>query len=300
MADVLPTRSALVSRVLPFSCVDGPGNRLVLFLQGCNFRCPGCHNPHTIGLCDDCGDCLAVCPSGALTLVEGCPGKRSVRWQAALCTDCDACLDACPRSSNPKTATMTVAEVLALLRRYRPLLSGITVSGGEATTQLPFVVALFSAIKAAPDLAHLGCLLDSNGSLAETGWQRLLPVLDGAMLDLKGWRDSVHLSLTGYGRERVLASLQLLARHGKLTELRLLHVPGKSDFLDASGELDADLAAFLQQLGPVPIRLNGFRHHGVRGEAAQWPEASQTELEQLASRLRAAGLGPVSLPALMR
>ncbi|POG18854.1 YjjW family glycine radical enzyme activase [Aeromonas veronii] len=283
-----------MSRVLPFSCVDGPGNRLVLFLQGCNFRCPGCHNPHTIGLCDDCGDCLAVCPSGALTLSEG-----KIQWQAALCTDCDACLDVCPRSANPKTATMTVVEVLALLRRYGPLLSGITVSGGEATTQLPFVVALFAAIKAAPDLAHLTCLLDSNGSLAETGWQRLLPVLDGAMLDLKGWRDSVYHSLTGYGRERVLGSLQLLARHGKLTELRLLHVPGKSDFLDMNGELDADLAAFLQRLGPVPIRLNGFRHHGVRGEAAQWPQASQTELEQLASRLRAAGFGPVSLPALM-
>ncbi|MCO5342072.1 YjjW family glycine radical enzyme activase [Aeromonas veronii] len=294
MADVLPTRSALVSRVLPFACVDGPGNRLVLFLQGCNFRCPGCHNPHTIGLCDDCGDCLGVCPSGALTLSEG-----KVQWQTALCTDCDACLDVCPRSANPKTATMTVDDVLALLRRYGPMLSGITVSGGEATTRLPFVVALFAAIKAAPDLTHLTCLLDSNGSLAETGWQRLLPVLDGAMLDLKGWRDSVHHTLTGYGRERVLGSLQLLARHGKLTELRLLHVPGKSDFLDAEGRLDRGLADFLRQLGAVPIRLNGFRRYGVRGEAMQWPEASQTELEQLASRLRAAGLGPVSLPALM-
>jgi len=299
MADVLPTRSALVSRVLPFSCVDGPGNRLVLFLQGCNFRCPGCHNPHTIGLCDDCGDCLAVCPSGALSLDEGHSGEHRVRWQAALCTDCDACLDVCPRSANPKTASMTVAEVLALLRRYGPMLSGITVSGGEATTQLPFVVALFAAIKETPDLAHLSCLLDSNGSLAKSGWQRLLPVLDGAMLDLKGWRDSVHHTLTGYGRERVLSSLQLLARHGKLTELRLLHVPGKSDFLDMNGELDADLAAFLQRLGPVPIRLNGFRHHGVRGEAAQWPEATRSELEWLASRLRAAGVGAVTLPPLI-
>ncbi len=193
---------------------------------------------------------------------------------------------------------MSVAEVLVLLRRYGPLLTGITVSGGEATTQLPFVVALFAAIKAAPDLAHLTCLLDSNGSLGETGWQRLLPVLDGAMIDLKGWRESVHHSLTGQGRERVLASLQLLALAGKLAELRLLQVPGRSDFLDARGELDAGLAAFLQTLGPVPIRLNGFRHHGVRGEAMGWQEAAMEELDRLSNALKVKGFGPVALPAL--
>lgn len=286
-------RTATVSRWLPFSCVDGPGNRLVLFLQGCNFRCPGCHNPHTIGLCDHCGDCVPGCPSGALTLHEG-----RVRWQASLCTHCDRCLDACPRSASPKTHQMSVAEVLALLRRYGPLLTGVTVSGGEATTQLPFVVALFAAIKAVPDLAHLSCLLDSNGSLGETGWQRLLPVLDGAMIDLKGWRESVHHALTGQGRERVLASLQQLARAGKLAELRLLQVPGRSDFLDAGGELDAGLATFLQTLGPVPIRLNGFRHHGVRGEAMGWQEAAMEELDRLSNALKVKGFGPVSLPPL--
>ena len=291
-------RTATVSRWLPFSCVDGPGNRLVLFLQGCNFRCPGCHNPHTIGLCDHCGDCVPGCPSGALTLVEGRPGESRVRWQASLCTHCDRCLDACPRSASPKTHQMSVAEVLVLLRRYGPLLTGITVSGGEATTQLPFVVALFAAIKAAPDLTHLSCLLDSNGSLGEAGWQRLLPVLDGAMIDLKGWRDSVHHALTGQGRERVLASLQLLARVGKLAELRLLHVPGRTDFIDADGKLEAGLVSFLQSLGPVPIRLNGFRHHGVRGEALAWQEAAMDELDGLSNALKVKGFGPISLPPL--
>ncbi|MFQ2607891.1 YjjW family glycine radical enzyme activase [Aeromonas caviae] len=293
MDEALLTRSALVSRVLPFSCVDGPGNRLVLFLQGCNFRCPGCHNPHTIRLCDDCGDCLAVCPSGALAMSEG-----KVHWQEALCTDCDACLEACPRSANPKTRQMSVAEVLALLRRYGPLLTGVTVSGGEATTQLSFVIALFTAIKAAPDLARLTCLLDSNGSLGETGWQRLLPVLDGAMIDLKGWREPVHLALTGRGRERVLASLQLLAQAGKLAEVRLLLVPGRSDFLDATGALQEALTTFLLSLGPVPIRLNGFRHHGVRGEALSWPEAGSADLTVLANALKAKGFGSVMLPAI--
>ena len=286
-------RTATVSRWLPFSCVDGPGNRLVLFLQGCNFRCPGCHNPHTIGLCDHCGDCVPGCPSGTLTLIDG-----RVRWQASLCTHCDRCLDACPRSASPKTHQMSVAEVLVLLRRYGPLLTGITVSGGEATTQLPFVVALFAAIKAAPDLAHLTCLLDSNGSLGETGWQRLLPVLDGAMIDLKGWREPVHLALTGRGRERVLASLQLLARAGKLAEVRLLHVPGRTDFIDADGKLEAGLVSFLQSLGPVPIRLNGFRHHGVRGEALAWQEAAMDELDGLSNALKVKGFGPISLPPL--
>ncbi|WP_324026738.1 YjjW family glycine radical enzyme activase [Aeromonas caviae] len=293
MDEALLTRSALVSRVLPFSCVDGPGNRLVLFLQGCNFRCPGCHNPHTIRLCDDCGDCLAVCPSGALAMSEG-----KVHCQEALCTDCDACLEACPRSANPKTRQMSVAEVLALLRRYGPLLTGVTVSGGEATTQLPFVIALFTAIKAAPDLARLTCLLDSNGSLGETGWQRLLPVLDGAMIDLKGWHEPVHLALTGRGRERVLVSLQLLAQAGKLAEVRLLMVPGRSDFLDATGALEEALTTFLLSLGPVPIRLNGFRHHGVRGEALSWPEAGSADLTVLANALKAKGFGAVMLPAI--
>lgn len=284
---------AMVSRWLPFSCVDGPGNRLVLFLQGCNFRCPGCHNPHTMGLCDHCGDCVPGCPGRALAMQEG-----RVSWQAELCTHCDRCLDVCPRHASPKTRQMSVAEVLALLRRYGPLLTGVTVSGGEATTQLPFVIALFTAIKAAPDLARLTCLLDSNGSLGETGWQRLLPVLDGAMIDLKGWRDSVHHSLTGYGRERVLASLQLLAQAGKLAEVRLLQVPGQSDYLAADGTLEAGLAAFLRALGPVPIRLNGFRHHGVRGEALSWPEAGSADLTVLANALKAKGFGSVMLPAI--
>ncbi|WKL90762.1 YjjW family glycine radical enzyme activase [Aeromonas caviae] len=282
-----------MSRWLPFSCVDGPGNRLVLFLQGCNFRCSGCHNPHTMGLCDHCGDCVPGCPGGALAMQEG-----RVSWQAELCTHCDRCLDVCPRHASPKTRQMSVAEVLALLRRYGPLLTGITVSGGEATTQLPFVIALFTAIKAAPDLARLTCLLDSNGSLGKTGWQRLLPVLDGAMIDLKGWRDSVHHSLTGYGRERVLASLRWLAAHDRLAEVRLLLVPGQSDFLDATGALEEALTAFLLSLGRVPIRLNGFRHHGVRGEALSWPEAGSADLTVLANALKAKGFGSVMLPAI--
>ncbi len=42
-----------VARILPFSAVDGPGNRTVIFLQGCNLNCAYCHNPETIALAKD-------------------------------------------------------------------------------------------------------------------------------------------------------------------------------------------------------------------------------------------------------
>jgi len=41
-------RHASVADVVPFSWVDGPGNRFVHFFQGCNFDCLACHNPQTI------------------------------------------------------------------------------------------------------------------------------------------------------------------------------------------------------------------------------------------------------------
>lgn len=37
-----------IRNIIPFSSVDGPGNRTVLFLQGCNLNCLYCHNPETI------------------------------------------------------------------------------------------------------------------------------------------------------------------------------------------------------------------------------------------------------------
>lgn len=57
---------APVNRIIPFSAVDGPGNRTAVFLQGCNFNCKYCHNPETRKLCIHCGDCVEGCPGGAL------------------------------------------------------------------------------------------------------------------------------------------------------------------------------------------------------------------------------------------
>lgn len=279
-------RSATVTKILNFSCVDGPGNRLVIFLQGCNFDCKSCHNPHTIGQCDSCGLCIPSCPAQALSLRE-IYGSGVIHWDKDLCIECDACLEACPKQASPKTRQYTVTQLLAVIRKNSPFITGVTVSGGEASLQLMFIVDLFSALKSSPELQHLSCMLDTNGSLSESGWHKLLPYLDGAMVDLKAWQTETHKWLTGRDNHRVFRSIELLASRGKLYEVRLLHIPGKSDF---DSEITA-LAGYLQRLpSSTKIRLNAFRHHGVKGEALEWQTCSEADMTVLAEGLTKLGI----------
>jgi len=48
-----PSKSTLglLADVVSMSWVDGPGNRFVVFTQGCTFDCIACHNPSTIARC---------------------------------------------------------------------------------------------------------------------------------------------------------------------------------------------------------------------------------------------------------
>ena len=279
---------ATVSKILTWSCVDGPGNRLVIFLQGCNFVCPSCHNPHTIGQCNHCGICVPACPAEALSLVDG-----HIVFDPTACDHCDACLRACPISASPMTRTYELSEILALVRANLPFLNGVTVSGGEATLQLKFVVALFAAIKADPELADLTCFIDSNGYLGELAWRRVLPVTDGVMLDIKAFDAEMHLGLTGRGNEKCLESARILHAAGKLHELRFLLIPERTD---TEYELDR-LIDFVASLDPnLRIRLNAFQHHGVQGEARGWKKMERSATEAAAARMRNAGLGNVVVP----
>jgi pyruvate-formate lyase-activating enzyme len=234
----------LVSDVIRFSCVDGPGNRFVVFLQGCDFNCLACHNPQTI-------------PTRS----------RAARWRS-------------------------VPDLVAEVRETAPFLSGVTVSGGEATRQPVFLHDFFTALRDDEQLTRLTRYVDSNGDTPRAVWDDLMPVLDQAMIDLKALDPDLHVRLTGRRNDRVLASIRHLAVRGRLYEVRLLLIPGVNDD-DATL---ATTARWLRGVDPhIRVKVIGFRRHGVRATARQWPEATPGHITGWAHRLAEAGIGNVDV-----
>ena len=73
--------TATVLNIQRMSTEDGPGIRTTVFFKGCGLACAWCHNPESvspqpeIGLlkakCRGCGQCAAVCPTGAHVFTAG-------------------------------------------------------------------------------------------------------------------------------------------------------------------------------------------------------------------------------------
>lgn len=273
-----------VNRILLSSAVDGPGNRLVIFLQGCNFACRYCHNPETANLCRGCGDCVSACRHGALRRTAA-----GVQFAPDRCRNCGRCLARCRHGSSPRTRLVTFGEVRALLRRNRRFISGITLSGGEASLQPAFVVAVARAARA----LGLTAFLDTNGNMTPAVRRKLLPALTAAMVDLKAFRPADHRRLTGSAdNTRVLATIRAAARAGKLHEVRTVVVPG----LINNARNIALTARFLAAL-PRPPRfiLIPFRRAGTRGAARHYREPRPELLKKLAAGARRAGVKDVNI-----
>lgn len=245
---------APVNKIIPFSSVDGPGNRFSLFFQGCNFNCLYCHNPETINLCNNCGICLEVCPKGALNIIDG-----KVLWKEAFCVKCDLCINECPNLSSPKVKYMSVKEILNEVYKYKLFLSGVTVSGGECMLYAEFLKELFKEIKN----LNLTCFIDSNGYILFEEFNDLLNLTDAVMLDVKSYDEKEHIMLTGKSNKNVLRNLIYLGSIGKLYEVRTVVVPDVLDNVNNIYSISKMIASIDDK---IRYKLIKFRPLGVRKE----------------------------------
>jgi pyruvate-formate lyase-activating enzyme len=224
------------------------------------------------------------------SVVDG-PGNRFVAFLQGCTFDCIACHN--PQTipfRSPLARWMTAGELVDAVREVEPFISGITISGGEPTLQPIFVRTVFDLLRSDPELRRLTTFVDSNGDAPRDVWDALIPVMDGAMIDLKALDPELHVRLTGVVNNAVLASIRHLAAAERLHEVRLLLVPGINDAADALQRT----AAWLLGVDPaIRVKAIGFRRHGVRRHGAEWREAADDDLARYREVLEAAGVGSV-------
>ncbi|SHH08087.1 YjjW family glycine radical enzyme activase [Tepidibacter thalassicus] len=259
----------LVNKIIPFSSVDGPGNRTVIFMQGCNFNCLYCHNPETINVCNSCGICVSKCPYNALMLKFG-----NVIWDKNICKMCDLCLQICKNNSSPKATYMSVDEVLKEINKVKSFISGITVSGGECTLQSEFLVDLFKKVKS----MGLTVFIDTNASIPLYEKKELVDLIDMAMVDIKAYDFKEHKMLTGKGNDVVIENVKYLAKINKLYEIRTVIVPG---VLNNYYNVDMISKLLVSLNSNIRYKIIKYRPIGVRKDIIDSCVPSEDMMEEL-------------------
>ena len=247
---------------------DGPGYRTTVFLKGCSLNCQWCHNPEGkrrfpevipyVGNCTGCGECIQVCPTGALRLEDG----TTPRLDTGLCTTCLQCVKVCRYDGVVVWGKIvSVAYVMEEVLKDKPFYihsgGGLTLSGGEPMVQPGFSLALLKAAKE----EGIGTALDTCGHAAWEEFERVLEYTDMVLFDAK-IRDSLeHRQYAGIGNEQILENARRIASLGIKMRIRIPVIPGRND----SMENWIETAKFIESLGDVVQGVDLLPYHPYAG-----------------------------------
>jgi len=177
---------------------DGPGTRLVVFLQGCNVKCKWCHSPHSWRKyspvllnkerCSLCGNCESVCENDVHRISNGIHTLHIEN-----CVSCGKCIEACMDSSFSSkkgplflpTIELQVSKLFSLIYPQLKLLKkigGITLSGGEALLQHKAARELLKLCKE----EGIHTAVESSGFLPLENYKSVSEFVDYWLIGIRG------------------------------------------------------------------------------------------------------------------
>lgn len=177
---------------------DGPGNRLVYHMQGCNMYCPWCANPEGISL------------EGVRMYVED---RDSGRVKEKF---------SCKEYS--------VEELVEEVLRSRAMFfegGGVTFTGGEPTVQFQELKALLERLH----LEKIHIAMENNGTNPRL--TELLPCIDYLIMDFKHPSEEIHKKITGVSNKTVADNLEKILESGRQIAVRIPLIHGFNDTEEA-------------------------------------------------------------------
>lgn len=257
-------RRGLIFNIMRYSLHDGPGIRTTVFFKGCPLCCWWCHNPEgrrpepelmfLENRCVLCGECLKVCPHGAIVRENG-----AVRTTDA-CRACGTCVEVCVAEARELTGRwMTVPEVVGEIEKDRLFWEesggGATFSGGEPLLQPGFLGSLLDSCRT----RHIHTAIETCGYARREVVLELASKADLVLFDLKLLDSERHRTHTGQGNESILANLEALARSGRDVIVRYPVIPG----VNADPENVRQMIRCLSGLGIRRVHLLPFHQTGA-------------------------------------
>ena len=196
------------------------------------------------------------------------PGIRTTVFLKGCPLRCRWCAN--PESQSSLIQTMndnteageykTVSQVLEICLQdmdfYLESGGGVTISGGEGMMQPDFVEALVKKLKE----AGIHTAIETTGYVKEEIFQRLAPLFDLLLFDVKHYDRKKHFLGTGVYNDRIISNLSWAAEQGLTILPRIPVIP---DFND-SPEDAKGLAALLKKIVLKEVQLLPFHQMGER------------------------------------
>lgn len=189
---------------------------------------------------------------------------------------------------------MTVDEVMEVIMKdslfYRNSGGGMTASGGEATAQPEFLIALLERCRE----SGVHTALDTTGYVPWETFEKILKHTDLVLYDIKHMDPAMHRKLTGVDNALIFQNARRITRMGKPIWIRFPLIPGCNDDepnIKATGAFVLELG--LRQIDLLPYHRLGTGKYLRLGREYPLPDACpyrEDEIEKIKALLQALGI----------